>query len=216
MTAACCAALLAWSLPAFADGDEFERAFSAAGEPKSLHYQAIYRDASGGLHRLEVWREDAYRLRRTTDGMLDIFISREPRGDDFRMTMLDHRRQLLIDVSRNSLYRVGRAADWFALAHGLSMPMGAYTLTRLPGPPGQAEAVSSSNCQWYQLTQPGRRDAICWSEALHLPMRIVAQPSGATVWSVVFAETRAITPSAFQFNAHGLVRVNADQDIQAD
>lgn len=195
-----------------APADAFDRVFAVRGEPASLRYEVDYEDARGS-HRLRVWRHGTTHLRRSTDGMLDVLVERGA-DDELHMAVIDHRKHIATAVSRTALYKVGHGLDWFSLAHGLARPATAYTVTRLARAPASAPAVAA--CRWAELTQGERRTDVCWSPRLGLPLLIVAQPSGKTVWRVVASHPGPVEASAFSVAADGYVRVSADEDIQAD
>ena len=197
----------------------FEKAFPVRTEPASLHYRVEYEDAKG-THQLEVWRDGQQRLRRSTDGVLDLFARQ--RADDLHITLRDPRRQLLTEVSRESLYRVGHGLDWFSLAHGLSRPSTAFSVQALARARAATDMPASAPaCRWYKISGTANSGAptlhdVCWSASLGLPVMIVNQPSGHAVWRLVASDTRRFEPHVFDIDATGFVRVNADQDILAD
>ena len=202
----------------------FEQAFSAAAAPARQHFVVDYTD-SRGTHRLEVWREGDARLRRTTDGVLDLFARNGGHGDDLSLTLRDGRRKLIADVSRDSLYRVGHGVDWFALAHGLGRPASSFTVRSLTAAPAVAPATTGGDrplqpCRWYELSDAHGSHDVCWSRRLGLPVAIVeAGAAGAparTVWRLVSSDSLPIAASVFGVDAQGYVRVDADRDIQAD
>jgi len=190
---------------------EFEKVFSAAKEPATLHYQAVYED-SRGRHELEVWREGQHRLRRRTDHALDVLAVRDADGE-MRLTVLDHNRRIRTDISRSSLYRIGQFTDWFGLAHGVRKPAATYVLTRLAHASG-SEAPAMP-CRWYALESGDQKSSICWSNSYGLPIAI-NDAGGHARWKILAVESGALFPSQFQVGDAGYIRVNADEDIQAD
>lgn len=192
---------------------EFEKVFSTAKEPATLHYQAVYEDARG-RHELEVWREGQHRLRRRTDHALDVLAEREKDGE-VKLTVFDHNRRIRTDISRSSLYRVGQFTDWFGLAHGIRKPAASYMLTRLAYAPG-GEATTFP-CRWYALESGEQRSRICWNNTVGLPIAIT-DAAGHVRWKILAAASGAdaVSPSQFQVGDAGYIHVNADDDIQAD
>lgn len=208
----CCALLGgAASSTAAARSLDFEQVFAAVNEPATLRFKAVYEDARG-KHMLEVSREGQHRLRRHTDNVLDVLAVRQ--GDEeLQLTVLDHARRIRTDVSRTSLYRVGEFTDWYALAHGIRKPAGAYALTRLTrAPMGEAPVLA---CRWYALVSEGKASNVCWSEAYRLPM-VITDATGHARWKVTAVDTRPLPPSAFQLDDHDYIRVHADEDIRGD
>jgi hypothetical protein len=104
---------------------------------------AHYLDASGASHELHMWR-DGDRVRRDTDGQLQIFVE-----DD---------RYQVIDLARGRAYRAHRAS----LARIGSFP-DRELLGSLALPPPKAlgrDKTPVGSCRWY-----GDADKrVCWSE----------------------------------------------------
>jgi len=205
---------LAAALPRVARAKEavFETVFDAQGEPRQLHYQAVFL-ANGTEHRLEVWRDGDLRLKRRTDEAIETYVLRQPGSDEFLMSILDQKRKIHTRVDRTNLYRIGNFTDWFDLAHGLKHPVGAYRIVDAQAPAGAPAAVDS--CQWYDLTQNNRTAHICWSEAHRLPTVIEAQ-GGAVVWKLTEVDSKPIAPETFEIHDAGFVSNDANEDIEGD
>ena len=193
----------------------FDKAFTTASEPARLHYKVAYEDAKGA-HELEVWREGS-RLKRTTDGVLETMVERGKQGE-LNITLRDERRRIITQVTRNSLYQIGREVDWFSMAHGLARPASSFKVLKLAASPlkDQGADHEATKCRWYELVQENRRSDVCWNAAVGLPTMIVAQPGNRIVWTLNTYDTKRIETSQFQLDSTGFVKVNADQDILVD
>ncbi|WP_018609279.1 hypothetical protein [Uliginosibacterium gangwonense] len=190
---------------------KFEQVFSARQEPASLYYKASYQD-SRGKHELEVWRDGQARLRRRTDAKLDLYATAQ-RDGDLSISVLDHTRQVRTDVSRSSLYQLGRFSDWFGLAHGVNKPLRPYVLQRLSEAPVKQEA--SFKCQWYRMEVDGQASSICWSQEYRLPV-LIANAQGEVRWQITEIDRHVSLKTVFQIEDKGYAHVNADEDIKAD
>lgn len=205
-----CAAAGCW--PAHADALRFEQAFDVSREPATLHYQAAY-SAGGMLHRVEVWRDGDRRVRRRTDGRVEVHASRDAGSDDFALSLLDLQKRIHTSVSRSNLYRIGSFIDWFDLAHGLRHPKGAYQLAGIAAPPGAGMPLQP--CSWFELAQNGQASRICWSAHDQVPMLIVSG-DGNVVWRIDALEQGPIAPEVFAIRDDGFLRNDANQDIEPD
>jgi hypothetical protein len=196
-----------------AGGLDFDAAFATKGEPASLHYRVIYR-APDGVHHLEVWRDGDRRLRRDTDGVVQSFAAHKAGDPFYRLAMLDRRRRIRTDVSRDAMYKIGSITDWFDLAHGLKHPLARYTLTASRASPIGLPATPAP-CRWYDLVQPSGTARICWDAANRLPLQITTA-SGKLMWRVTAIDRRPIAPSVFAIHDEGFARNDADRDIEGD
>lgn len=192
---------------------DFDRVFAAAGEPRSVHARVLYRSPDG-VHRLELWRNGDRRLRRDTDGTVRSFAVHRPGEPAYRLSVLDARRRVRTDVSRDGLYKMGSFTDWFDLAHGLKHPLSGYTLARTAVPPAGLPAPPAP-CRWYDLTQRGATARICWDAANRLPLQITTA-AGRLMWRVTALDRRPIPAAVFAIDDRGYVRNDADQDIEND
>lgn len=190
---------------------EFERVFSAAGEPAELHYKASYQDVRG-RHELEVWRDGTRRLRRRTDGTLDLYVVAE-RDGDLSVAVLDHVRRMRTDISRSSLYQLGQFSDWFGLAHSFGKPLRPYALRLISPPPTAVAAVTP--CQWYRLDADPQHAAICWSRTYRLPA-LIADAGGQVRWRLTSVDRDMPDAKVFDIADKGYIQVDADHDIKAD
>ena len=186
----------------------FERVFTDEGEPTYAHFTASYQDARGP-HTVEVWRIGHTKLRRRTDGVLDIYAGQTAK-QEVHFTVLDHQRSIRTEVSRTNLYRIGRFVDWFGLAHGIGKPMTAYQLATLAKPP--TKDTPSAPCTWYQLTVEQHASAICWSDAYRLPL-LITTPEGQVQWRIGAVDTQRIAWDVFRIDAPGYLFVDANDDL---
>lgn len=200
------------SLAAPAKGLSFEQVFSEKGEPRTLHYEAIF-TAKGAEHQLEVWRDGDRRLKRRTDEAIETYAFRKPGDAEFQMSVLDRKKRIHTQIDRTNLYRIGNFTDWFDLAHGLKHPMGEYRVAKAQAPDGAAKAITA--CQWYDLTQGGRTTHICWSAQSRLPMVIQGQ-NGEVLWRVAALDRKPIPEKTFEIHDEGFIRNDANQDIERD
>jgi hypothetical protein len=204
---AACASAHAQDLPR---GLQFEDVFSARGEPASLHY-AVELPVQGTSHHLEVWRDGDSRVRRSTDGVIDVYALKQPEDGEFRLSVLDRKRHIHNIIDRTNLYRIGNFTDWYDLAHGLRHPVGTYSLQAAAAPIQEKPAGA---CQWYDLTTK-QTTHICWSQALHIPVLIVAQDANV-VWRVTSADSKALSANTFVIHDEGYVRNDTNADIEND
>jgi hypothetical protein len=206
----CVAAAL--SQAAHAKEPSFDDVFNTKGEPRLLHYQAVYR-SSGTEHSLEVWRDGDRRLKRRTDKNIESYLFREPGSTEFQMSVLDPKKKIRTRIGRTNLYRIGSQIDWFDMAHGLKHPIGPYTVAKAQTPAGAPKAVE--NCQWYDLAQGGRTTHICWSARDRLPVLIQTQ-KGEVVWRLTGGDRKTIPEKTFQIHDEGFVLNDANEDIAGD
>lgn len=205
-----CAAA-AFSVNAPANELKFDQAFSAKGEPRTVHYQATY-VSNGAEHQMEVWRDGDARLKRRTDDAVEIYAFRKPKDAEFSMSVLDLKKHIHTRIDRTNLYRLGNFTNWFDLSHGLKHPAGDYRIASASAP---ENATSVANCQWYDLSEGERTSHICWSKESRLPLLILAQ-NGKTVWKITLLERKSIPANTFQIHDEGFVQNDANQDIEND
>ncbi len=192
------------------DWTPFEVAFSTAGEPPWLHYSAEYLDGHG-WHRLEVWRDHEQRLRRTTDGMLDVFAQRSEDGD-LRYTVRDRKRQIRTTVDRTNLMRVGTFLDWFSQAHGLMLPASGYALERA----GHEQVVGRACVLWRLAAVPEKPGvSVCWDQALKLPL-VILNAGGDPIWRVTAFDTAEVAEGVFAPEGDGEVTIDMNADLSPD
>lgn len=208
--AALCAAAACWH--AHADDLRFEQAFDAGGGPAMLHYQASY-SAAGAPHRVEVWRDGEVRVRRRTDGRIEVHASRAAGSADFAVSILDLEKRIHTSVSRDNLYRIGSFTDWFDLAHGLRHPRGPYRLASIAAPPEAGTPLQP--CAWFELAQGGQASRICWNARDRVPMLIMSG-DGQVVWRIDALDRGPLAPEVFAIRDEGYLRNDANQDIEPD
>lgn len=191
----------------------FERAFPTTAAPAHFHARIAYRGRDG-VHRIELWRDGATRLRRDTDArLITVATRRQPRGADFRLDLLDRRRRLHTIIDRTSLYQVGRFTDWNDLAFGMRRPAGRYRITALARVDTPVTAVAP--CRWFALESEGRRTRICWSDEQAFPL-LMLDDHGRPVWRVTALDRAVPTPALFHPDDTGYVRTDAAADIGGD
>jgi hypothetical protein len=195
-----------------AGGLDFDKTFNDKGEPRTMHYRAIY-SLNGTNHQVEVWRDRDQRLKRRTDDTIETFIFKPAMETEWRMVVLDLKRKIRTDIDRTNLYRIGHFTDWFSLSHSLTRPTGQYRLKALDKP--MAGETPVAPCRWYSMTRSGWESKICWSNAMRLPL-LVLGPDETVQWRVTEFDSKPIALIAYQINDHGFVRNDANDDIQAD
>lgn len=200
------------ALAAQAQDLRFEQVFLQDDGAAPLHYRARY-VAGGSEHEVEAWIAGGMRLKRVTDGALEVHAQRTRGEDEYRLTVLDLQRRIATRIDRASLYRVGHFAEWFELAQVLRHPRGAYTLARTTAPadPGS----SAGACDWYTLAQAGQASRICWSAAHRLPLLIVSE-QGQVQWRITHVDREPVAPQQFAVHDEGFVRNVASDDIETD
>ena len=186
--------------------------FSAGNERAPLHYRASY-IARGAGHEVEVWVDGGVRLKRVTDGAVELHAERQPGQADFRMTVLDLRRRVATRVDSTNLQRLGHTLAWSELAQGRRHPQGAYRLVRSAAP--AVDAQPAQPCEWYALTEAARTNALCWQPQARLPM-LIADAQGHVVWRVTAIDRDPIAASVLRLDDEGFVRNNANSDIADD
>ena len=190
----------------------FDQVFQENGEPAFLHYQAIYR-APRGPHTLEVWRDGERHLVRRTDDTIETHVDHRPGDPSFLMVVLDLKRKIETQISRDDLFRIGQFTEWFDLAHGLRYPRGAYRLTTSVVPAQSPKSIKP--CSWYALDQDGRTTSVCWSKAEHMPL-LLLDGTGQVLWQVTSVDLKPVAAPVFEIHDIGFVRNDADRDISND
>lgn len=198
--------------------DRFDTVFAVAGEPAALHYRADYGGA-GRRHVVEVWRDRDRRLKRVTDAAVETYVVHRSDGD-FNMLVVDHRKRIVTEVGRTSLYRLGNFTDWFDLAHGLRHPKETYRLVAVAsGNASTAELAAASKpvdrCQFYDLIEATRTTRVCWSARDRLPLLMLTS-SGAVIWRVTAIDRTPLANTVFRVPDKGYVRINANRDAERD
>lgn len=199
------------ALAAEPSGLRFDQVFRAEDGRAPLHYRASY-VARGAEHQVEVWIDGA-RLKRVTDGAVELHAERQPGDADFGMTVLDLQRKISTRVDSASLERLGHSLGWGELAQGLRQPRGDYRLERIAAPAVNANPVRS--CEWYALAQAGHTTRICWQAEARLPM-LIADAQGQWIWRVTELDRQPIAASVLDVHDDGFVRNDASGDIADD
>jgi hypothetical protein len=182
---------------------------------QSIYFEARYIDARGIEHRQEVWREGARRLRRLTDGRLDLKVEQDTDGE-YQYRLGDRARHIMILADRTSLYRAGIFSDWEGLAHGLGEPRRPYELAT----PGAAlERSGIAPCAWTtmtMMTDSHSTSRICWSADWGLPISIQIKRGNDWVTQFAITEVRTFEPSAATFEIDGVGYVEIDARASDD
>jgi hypothetical protein len=191
---ACTVGKTAFAEPAALD---WEVAFPVGSAARDVHLDAHFVGSDGSAHRLQLWRHGSEFLHRRTDQVLDLFLRQTGKKGDYTYRLIDHRRRVSMDVSRNQLYRIGVFSDWFGLAHVLDRPKTEFTVRdATPLPKERAK-----DCSWRLLVR-GNKQAqdqtrVCWSAKWGLPMAIRVRGVKGE-WMEQFSADRVeeISPSA--------------------
>ncbi len=196
---------------------DFDKVFNDRGEPAQMHFAASYR-LGAGEHRVEVWRERELRVRRRTDDAIETLVARPEGSLEWSMSVLDLKRRIRTEVERTNLFRIGHFTDWFALAHSLAHPVGAYTLAALPR--GQTpHAAPVAACRWFALAEGTREGArtskICWSSK-HRVALVITDAADVVQWRVTAIDAGPLPDASFAVDDRGFVHNDANHDIQAD
>jgi hypothetical protein len=195
-----------------AGGLDFDKTFNDKGEPRYLHYRAIY-SLNGTNHQVEVWRDRDRRLKRRADDAIETLIFKPAKETEWRMVVLDLKRKIRTDIDRTNLYRIGHFTDWFSLSHALVRPIGPYQLKAMEKHAESETPVSS--CHWYSMIHNRIESKICWSTAMRLPLLVIG-PNGKVQWRVTDFDSKPVIAVAYQINDQGFVRNDANDDISAD
>jgi len=168
----------------------------------ALFVQAHYVDPSGATHDLKLWR-DGSRIRRDTDGKLQLFVQHEADGDD-QYRLVDRARGRAFAVHRVNLHRIGSFPDWSELA-SLSAPP--------KGKPGAREQTPAGECRWIS---DGERQ-VCWSAKLGLALRIRVRQSSRfrEVMAVDKIARGGIDPAQLT-PPEDLPLIDVDRDVAGD
>ena len=189
-TAACAALLTLLLVPAARASDWVSELFPDKYQPKSIHYRARVVDRSAKVHFVEAWREPR-RLRRTSDGILDLYANRT--GTGLATVLFDKRSGHVLRGDERALLRTGHVEAWSELAYVLVRPAGTFDLGRA-GPPKRR---CGTTCQPYRLVRTdGTAFTFCWSSRLRLPLEINTA-AGQPAFVVDFVEERPAPAGIF-------------------
>jgi len=182
--AATCAVLVAVCVPCAAHaGDWQSELFGNGRTSRNIHYRAHVVDRSEKVHAVEAWREPN-RLRRSSDGVLDMFATRT--GSSVATVMVDKHSGRVIRGDEGALLRAGHVEAWSELAYVLVKPSGRFDLSR----DGRPRKVSATACQPYRVVRgDGTSFRFCWSARLRLPLEIQT-PDGRQAFVVDFVEEK--------------------------
>jgi len=207
-------ALVAWlcatgalaGAPSKAGGLTWEKTFGPAGTKSDLHLEARTEDPAGGTHALELWREGDRRLRRRTDGLLEVWLEDQGAAGApaYAVTVVDRRSRTVRRVPVERAAKLGPAFTWWPLAHLLPLPGPRYTLRKLPEP---AKRVGGARCEGYLFIPDGQPEQrICWSREYAVALRH-EEKRGEGWWTRL--EVKAVKPltgkaEAFQLDTKDL------------
>jgi len=151
---------------------DWEAAFPVESAARDIHLDAHFLGSDGAAHRLQLWRHGSEFLHRRTDDILDLFLRQAGKKGDYTYRLIDHRRRMSMEVSRNQLYRIGVFSDWFGLAHVLDRPKAEFAVHAVAHLPSE----KLKDCSWRLLVRGGKQaqdqTRICWSAKWGLPMSI--------------------------------------------
>ena len=197
---------------------EWEAAFPVESAIKDVYLDAHFVGSDGATHRLQLWRRGSEFLHRRTDALLDLYLRQTEKKGDYAYRLIDHRRRVSMDVSRNQLYRIGVFSDWFGLAHVLDRPKAEFVVRVVPPLPKER----LTDCSWRLLVRGGKQTKdharICWSTKWGLPMSIRGRGAKGE-WSDQFSVDRVeeISPSVDGLTLpavpEGYASFNADNEI---
>ncbi len=157
--------------------------FPRKDQTKTIHYRARSMDRSGQPHSVEAWR-DKERLRRSSDGILDLYATRSL--DGLSTVLVDKRAGRVVRGDEGALLRAGHIEAWSELAYVLVRPAGSFELVK----GGRPKRVSGTVCQPYRVVRgDGRAFTFCWSARLRLPLEIT-DPQGRQAFVVESVEER--------------------------
>lgn len=208
------AALFAAPLRAEPKPLAWDDAFSLKGAPAFVHVKASYTDGQGRAHTLEMWREGDKRLRRTTDGALDLLVEKDKAGE-YVYRLVDRKRKALIEVNRTSLYRIGVFSDWGSLAGMLARPTKGSVKVERTGRPAEVTPVGA--CSWVRVLRGnGAAQEVCWSKVWRLPLKIRAESpkkEPTVTFQITEVTGKPIKADVFAVDTAGLAVIHADEDI---
>lgn len=198
----------------------WQQVFAGTHAPRFLEFTAHFSDAKGVAHKLQYWRDGSRRLRRNTDGNVDMMVELLASGE-YRYHVLDHRKKIITHIDQANLHRIGQFSSWNDLSQALTVPPLGATLEK-------SDAVDFSlgkyRCTWYdvaaavQLDSPNSYQHICWSRSLSIPLKITSVLEGIekTTWQVDAVSLGELTNTAFTSNVAGYAVVDANQDISPE
>lgn len=192
---------------------------SVFGQPAQgyLAYTATYQSAPGVRHSVAVERLGDGRVRRVTDGRLEV----DYRPDLLtggRYRVVDYGRQRVYQGSAQSLHRIGMLASAAALDGRPVEPPG-YLLTHAERAPVQ---VAGWQCDWYRVVRrvPARAsaavDEVCWSQPLSLALSILRTETGKptkVLWSVQQVSKDPAAALVAQRPTAGYSTLDLDDDV---
>ena len=170
MVGLCATSALAGA-PREAGGLAWEKTFGPAATKPDLYLEARTEDPAGGTHVLELWREGDRRLRRRTDGLLEVWMEEQgPAGATAHaLSVVDLRSRTVRRVPVERTAKLGPAFTWWSLAHLLPLPGPRYTLRKLPEP---SRSVGGARCDVYLFVPDGQPEQrICWSREYAVALR---------------------------------------------
>jgi hypothetical protein len=188
----------------------WESAFKTQSAAKNVHFIAKYIDRNGKIHQLEYWRVSDKKLKRSTDGKVEIYAFKTKEGD-YQYLILDKQRSTLLKISRTNLYRLGAFYDWYSLAHILKRPV-SYRIEKLDKKP---YSLGNYSCKWYLVSEPSQTYSVCWSEKLAIPL-LIQDDKNKTVWEVQKVATEHIGDNVFSIHKKDLVELDVDEELSPE
>jgi hypothetical protein len=168
---------------------DWEAAFPVESAAKDVYLDAHFIGSDGTAHRLRLWRHGSEFLHRRTDDLLDLYLRQTGNRGDYAYRLIDHRRRMSMDVSRNQLYRIGVFSDWFGLAHVLDRPKTEFVVREVA--PLSKDRLK--DCSWRLLVRGVKQSQdhtrVCWSAKWGLPMAIRIRGAKGE-WSEQFSADR--------------------------
>jgi hypothetical protein len=143
---------------------DWEAAFPVESAARDVYLDAHFVGSDGAAHRLQLWRHGSEFLHRRTDAALDLCLHQAGKKGDYAYRLIDHRRRVAMEVSRNQLYRIGVFSDWFGLAHILDRPKSEFVVRAVA--PLQKE----------RRTEPSQRLGRRWGEVREFTSRTRGGP----------------------------------------
>ena len=198
----------------------WQQVFSTAHAPRYLEFSAHFSDMKGQEHTLHYWRDGGKRLRRNTDGNVDLMVERLVDGA-YRYHVLDHRKKIITHIDQTNLQRIGQFSSWDDLSRALIAPPSGTRLKKLD----TADfSVGKYRCKWYGVISAtpaadlNGHQSICWSQALSIPLKITSTvgEEEKVVWKVETISLNKLSNAAFTSNVAGYAEVNANEDISPE
>ena len=200
---------------------QWQQVFATNNAVRFLEFTAHFHDAKGVEHLLHYWREGDKRLRRNTDGNVDLMVERLANGEH-RYHVIDHHKKIITQIDQTNLHRIGQFSSWDDFARALTMPASGAKLVKTTN---TDISVGDYRCSWYEVipTPHGKthetRQHICWSQLLGIPLKVTSERLNGekiTTWLMDSASTLKLNNTAFTVNVEGYASVDANLDISPE